>query len=366
MAATLGKADVPLETAVDCAAKLLAQSRCPVITGAGSDVAGMRAIFRLAARIAGTVDFLSASGAQNFYSAFTDKGMIFTTPREAGLRADVLLLVGPNAGRTEVIQDILSCDPVLSVGEGVPHEVVWLCSGDARKVLAEDDIMDIGGDVAALPGILAVLNACLHGHPQPVDGYGGISAMNYEEVAGRLMTARYGVIAWSVADLDPLAIETLRNTAAILNESTRIALLPLGLPSGIETAAQVSAWTTGFLPRTSFARGFPEFDPWRCDAERLIAEEECDVLLWVSSFAPSVPSWKTSIPIIALTVPGVRFHHPPAVHIETAIPGVTSDAEIYSETLQTIIRAEAETPSDIPTPVFILETLLTQLEEKAA
>lgn len=362
MAAINEKANVSLEAALDSAAEILTKSRHTVITGLGSDVAGTRAAFQLAARIGGTVDFLCAPGAQNYYATFADKGLMFTTPREASSRADVLLLIGPEAGRSDVIHEVLACDPVLSVGKGVPHEVVWLCSGGADNALSDDEAMKVGGDLAALPGILAVLNACLNAHPLPADGYGGLTAAHYEEIAGRLMTARFGVIAWSPTDLDTLAIESLINAVATLNQTTRMTMLPLGLKAGSATAALVSAWTTGFPPRTSFARGFPEFDLWRFDAARMVAAEECDALIWLSAFDPVAPSWKTRIPLIAFTPPGTNFDRPPNVHIKTAIPGVDADAEFYSETLQTLVHTKSIAITDTPTPASVLNALMNRME----
>jgi formylmethanofuran dehydrogenase subunit B len=362
MAAIEEKANVSLEAALSSAAEILTKSRHALITGLGADVAGARAAFRLAARIGGTVDFLRAPGAHNFYAAFADKGLMFTTPREASARADVLLLIGPDAGRSDIVHEILTCEPVLSVGEGVPHEVVWLCSGGADNALSEDEAMKVGGDVAALPGILAVLNACLNAHPLPAEGYGGLSAAHYEEIAGRLMTARFGVIAWSPADLDALAIESLVNAVTTLNQTTRVTMLPLGLKAGSETATLVSGWTTGFPPRTSFARGFPEYDPWRFDAARMVAAEECDALIWLSAFDPVAPSWKTRIPTIVLTPPGTSFSRPPDIHIKTAIPGVGADAEFYSETLQTLVHTKSAAVTDAPTPASVLSALFNRLE----
>jgi formylmethanofuran dehydrogenase subunit B len=221
--------------------------------------------------------------------------------------------------------------------------------------------------VAALPGILAVLNACLRGRPVPEQGYGGLSRVTYEEIAGRLMTARFGVIAWSPADLDAMAIESLVDATMHLNLTTRVTTLPLVGQAGAQTAALVSSWTTGFPPRTGFARGYPEYDPWRFDAARMVAAGECDAIVWISSFEASVPPWNSRIPTIAITAPGPVFATPPRVLIETAIPGVNSDAELYSDSIQALVHTPASgAATNAPAPAAVLTGILNQLEAAAA
>lgn len=369
MIATLASDEVPIDAALDRAAEILANSRMAVITGTGSDVAGVRAALRLAARIGGAVDFCRGP---NLQATMADTGMMFTTPREARNRADVLLLVGPEAGRSETIRQVLEGRPTLSAGEGAAREVLWLCPGSAANSLGGDDVTRLGGDVSAMHGILGVLHASAIGRAIPAEGYGGLSRAAYEDIAGRLITSRFGVIAFSPVDLDPLAVEALMALAGALNKGTRVTTLPLSGPAGGQTAALVSSWTTGFPPRTGFARGYPEYDPWRFDAARMVAAGECDALVWLSSLEATAPGWKSDVPLIAITAPGAVFNARPDVLIETAVPGVDVAAELYSETIQTLIHADAsananrtaETPG--PTPAAVLEGILTRLEAVTA
>jgi formylmethanofuran dehydrogenase subunit B len=312
------------------------------------------------------MDFCRDRGLLDYFGVIADRGTSFTTPREPRNRADVLLLVGPAAGRSETVAQIMSGKPVLSAGEGGVRDVLWLCEGGAGNALSSDDVMKLGGDLAAIHGILGVLNTALKGRPIPADGFGGLTQAAYEEIAGRLMTARFGVIAWSSEDLDALAMQSLLDAADHLNQSTRVTTLPLGGPAPAQTAALVSSWTTGFPARTGFARGFPEYDPWRFDAARLVTSGECDALVWVSSFEAAAPGWKADVPTIALTAPGTVFARAPEVFFRTAIPGTGADAELYSQSMQTLVHARATEPSDLPTPAAVLEGILDRLEAAAA
>ena len=94
--AWIGGKPVALERALAEAAELLAASRCPLIAGLGTDVAGARAAIDLAARIGAVVDHMNADELLRDLAVLREAGMMLTTPNEARLRADTLLLVGPS------------------------------------------------------------------------------------------------------------------------------------------------------------------------------------------------------------------------------------------------------------------------------
>jgi formylmethanofuran dehydrogenase subunit B len=364
MAAYIGKNEVPLETAITRIGGMLGAARMPVIAGLGADVAGVRAALRLAAHIGGALDFCRGAASQSLLRAIMDRGLMFTTPQEARNRADVLLLVGPAMGRSEAVLEILEGQPVLSAGEGARRDVLWLCPSPGDESLSRFDMLVAEPDFASIHGIFAMLNAAIRSHPMPADGFGGLSRQDYDEIAGRLITARYGVIAFSPEDLDPLAIEALFTFAEQLGHATRVTLLPVINDAGAQTAALVSAWSTGFPPRLGFARGYPEFDFWRYDAERLTRGGECDALLWLSPFAAKGPDWKTDIPVIAMTRAGAVFSRAPDILIETEIPG-EEGGEIYDPRTQLIRPAEGKSWA-APSPASILDRLTALVEARAA
>src|SRR5689334_7977182 len=86
---------VALATAIAEAAKLLAGSRLPVIAGLGADIAGARAAIALAQRIGGVVDHMHSDALMRDVAVMREAGAYVTTPSEARLRGDTLLLVGP-------------------------------------------------------------------------------------------------------------------------------------------------------------------------------------------------------------------------------------------------------------------------------
>jgi cytochrome c553 len=85
---------VTLDAAAAEAARLLAASRLPVVAGLGTDIAGARAAIALARRLGGAVDHMHSGALLRDLDVMREAGMMVTTPNEARIRGDVLLLVG--------------------------------------------------------------------------------------------------------------------------------------------------------------------------------------------------------------------------------------------------------------------------------
>src|SRR5690242_2839451 len=122
--AWIGGKPAPLEHALAEAAGLLAASRCPLITGLGTDIAGARAAISLAERIGATLDHMNAGPLLRDLAVVREAGMMVTTPNEARVRADVLLLVGSSLER-----DAPELTRWLGLGTDVKREIVRLCPG---------------------------------------------------------------------------------------------------------------------------------------------------------------------------------------------------------------------------------------------
>src|SRR5262245_48061146 len=113
--AWIGGKPAAVEHALAAAARLLAASRCPRVTGLGTDVAGARAAIGLAERIGAVVDHMNSDVLLRDLAVLREAGMMVTTPNEARLRADTLLLVGP------------------SLEKDAPELPEWLGIGAARE-----------------------------------------------------------------------------------------------------------------------------------------------------------------------------------------------------------------------------------------
>jgi formylmethanofuran dehydrogenase subunit B len=315
---------VALDAAAAEAAKLLAASRLPVVAGLGTDVAGARAAVALAQQIGGVVDHMHAGAVLSELDVVRTAGMLVTTPNEAALRADTLLLVGPGlaAAWPEIGRELLGREPDRHWVAG-RRRVIWLCAGTALALGAEvEPIERLGTDPAHLKVILGALRARIAGRPC---GRTALSAQALGDLAAALAAARFGVAVWAAAALDSLAIEMLSGIINDLNATTRFCGLPLAPSDNAAGVLQVCGWQSGLPMRTSFARGVAEHDPWRFNARRLIDSGESDCVLWISAYGPMTPDWKQDVPMIALSAPDADFRRPPRVLITVGRPGVDHD-----------------------------------------
>jgi formylmethanofuran dehydrogenase subunit B len=263
--------------------------------------------------------------------------MMVTTPSEARLRADMLLLVGPSLEKAAPdLRQWLGFDQARAADRSNGPATIRLCPGRAATAIAADTTLDC--DPARLPTLLAALRARVAGRPVEK---AAVPAKQIEEVAALLKSARFGVAVWSPTDLDALAIEMLCGIVADLNARTRFTGFSLAPTDNAMGVLQACGWMTGFPMRTGFGRFYPEHDPWRFEGVRMIAQREADCVVWISAYRAAPPPWGEGPPVIALTngeaVPGPH----PAIQIEVGRPGVDHASVEHCPPLGTLVALAA-------------------------
>jgi formylmethanofuran dehydrogenase subunit B len=301
----------------------------PVIAGLGADVAGARAAIALAKQVGGAIDHMHSKALLRDLDVMREGGMMVTTPNQARLRADLLLLVGP--GLIEAWPDLPA-----RLLTGVRRRVIWLCPGPGAR---QKGIDIVGDDPADLPILLAALRARCAGRPVAKLT---MAAESLDALAADLQQARFGVAVWSAAEHEGLSIEMLCGLVKDLNANTRFSGLPLAPPDNAAAVQQVSGWVTGFPLRTGFARGYAEHDPWRFDVTRLIDSGEADCAVWISACKSARPSWARDVPLIALTTDAEGM----AAQVAIAVgrPGIDHDAVEYLADTGTLAAFSASHP----------------------
>lgn len=340
-----GKA-AALDTAIAEAAKLLAASRHPLIAGLGTDVAGARAAIALAKRTGAVIDHMNSEALFRDLDVMRSSGVMLTTPLEVRVRADTLLLAGPELGEMpELPQRMFESARQTGADIGVERRIFWLCPGravaDPRFGGTAAEI--VGKERSDLPALLAALRARIAGRPT---GRARVSSSTLDRMATALKAARFGVAIWSPAALDALTIEMLCGMVDDLNARTRFTGLSLGPADNAVGVLQTCGWTTGLPMRTGFGRGFPEHDPWLFDSRRLIESRETDCVVWISAYRAAAPEWREAPPTIALTGRGASFPVSPHVHIEVGRPGVDHPGVQHLPLTGTLTAIEATQPSD--------------------
>jgi formylmethanofuran dehydrogenase subunit B len=331
-----------LSTAAATAARLLDASRQPLIAGLGTDVAGARAAIALARRIGAAIDHMKADALLRDLDVMREAGVMLTTPSEARVRADTLLLVG--SGVAEVgseLQQHLFGSMSEPGGGRMNRRIFGLCPG--RHSGASSNIAVIGHEAHDLPVLLAVLRARINGRPT---GPCPVPARVLGELADALKAARFGVAVWSAAELDQLAIEMLCGLINELNATARFSGLPLAPGDNAVGVLQVCGWMTGFPVRTGFGRSYPDHDPWQYCTARLVGSGEADCVLWISAYRAAVPEWSGGPPTIALAPRDAKFRNVPRVHIAVGAPGRDHDGVEHYAMIGTLAAISAAQPSE--------------------
>src|SRR6202021_1538891 len=154
----------------------------------------------------------------------------------------------------------------------------------------------------------------------------GLPLSNLDAIAATLRGARFGVAVWTAESLGAREIEMLHGLVRDLNETTRFSTLPLAVPDNGAGVLTACGWITGFPMRTGFGAGAPLHDPWRFDAERLVASGETDCVFLFSALGAAPPAWQSAVNVIALCDRTARFAKEPNVRIAIGRPGVDHDA----------------------------------------
>ena len=333
-----------LESAVAVAARLLAASRQPLIAGLGTDVAGARAAIVLAQRTGAIIDHMNSDAVLRNLDVMRSSGVMLTTPSEASIRAETLLVTGEirGAGGMELVQRLFH----QLAGQGdAKRRVFWLCPGGelANRLPDAINCTSIGKQQKHLPALLAALRARVAGRPTD---RAPVSAKVLDEVSAVLKEAQFGVAIWSAEALDALVIEMLCGLVGDLNATTRFCALPLAPGNNAIGVLQTCGWMTGMPMRTGFGRGFPEHDPWLFDSRRVIDDGETDCVVWIANYHARAPGWRDPPPTIALTGRDAGFSQQPRVHIEVGRPGIDHDAVEHMPLTGTLAAIDATQPND--------------------
>jgi formylmethanofuran dehydrogenase subunit B len=352
----VGGRDVELKEAIAAAAASIKAAKLPLFGGMATDVDGARAMMALADRAGGVIDHALSEAQYRNLRVLQTSGWITSTLTETRNRADLVIIAGSDVHKlhNRFFERII-CPPqsmfddvgkrtIVFIGEGLDTsaakgprigEVITLpCpSGRLMEVLGvlEARLRGAPLNVQEAPapkrsGILSALLSRSRGAGAETEEVAGIKLSLIDAVAEKCKAAHYGVIVWAPPSLNlpqaDLAVHLICEIVKDLNVTTRFAGLSLGGNEGTPSAASVATWQTGYPLRLSFANGKPEYDSYRYSIGRMLAENEGDLLLWLSSFTTDLGPPATRLPTIVLGTPGIRMSQPPHVFIPVGTPGV--------------------------------------------
>ncbi len=357
---------VSLETAVAKAANILRDVRQPLFGGCATDVAGMRALLALADRIGAVVDNTAFNNARRNMLALQDTGWMNTTLAELKNRCDVLLIVGTDLEgfAPRFFERYLWNEESMHLGNTNSREIIYLGkspSGTASTSPSGRQATILPCADADLPEVMAALSALLKGRKLQAQTIAGLAISDLQSILDKLKAANYGVICWGAAALAfehaELTVQAICSVVKdINNQGVRCSGFPLGGREGDQTANQVCGWTTGYPARVSFARGFPEYDPFLFETQLLLNNKEADALLWVQAFNVNPPP-STEIPCIVLGRSGMKFNKEPQVFIPIGTPGIDHAGHAYRLDNVVAIRLKKLRDSGLPSTAQVLSAI---------
>lgn len=337
-----------LETAVKAAAEILRASKAPLFAGLGTEVQGMRSLVRLAEKTGAIMDHMHSEATVRNTLALQNSGWQTTTLTEVKNRADLIIVVGT---------DIVTSHPRFfdrlvnnadSLFKQTQPEVIYLCK-DAPHTA---------------PDILNALNALVNGKTLHAETVAGISAASLNKVLAKVKAAQYTVIVWSPSKFDfphaELSVQSITRLIAKLNETSRVAGLPLNTGDGDTSVNNTSTWMTGFATRNRLTKGHFEYDPGSFSSKQQL--EQCDALLWTSTFnaypAPKTQGLKNTPPTIVIGHPDTPFDQQPAVFIPVGIPGLDHTGTMFRLDSAVALPLKKVRNTELPT----LSTVIQQIE----
>ena len=357
-----------LDDAVARAVELLRNARLPLIGGLGTDVAGARAALRLADRAGAVLDHMNSVTMLRNLLAVQDSGWMTATLGEVRNRADLLLVFGGHIEKQlpRFYERFFNEAESMFARHTGARELI-LIGRDADASIATDNVhtTTIPCPSDRLGEIAMTLRLLLLGQPLQAENVAGIAVSQLRDIVTRLADAQYGVVAWAASELDfphaELAVQAFSGLVKDLNTTTRCSGLPLGGNNGDYTFSQVATWQAGYATRISLAHGCPHFDPIQFHWERLLKNDEVDLLLWISAFDAkrTPPAGKT--PAIVLGRAGMQCGAEAEVFIPVATPGIDHNGHLYRCDSVVAVPLSALRVSDLPQVSGVLHAITESL-----
>lgn len=344
-----------LNSAIQAAASILSKANHPLFAGLGTEVQGMRAVMRLAKKTSATLDHMHSEGTVRNTLAMQNSGWQTTTLTEIKNRADVILAIGT---------DIVSSYPRFF------EKLVLNTNTLFNKPTPEVMYLGLAEEAVKLPEIMNALNALMNAK-NPLnktpdnDMIGGVTIVSLKLILQKLKAAKYGVVVWSAGALKfpqaELTVQSITQLIAKLNETNRVAGLPLNSGDGDSSVNNTSTWLSGYPTRSRFVNGHPEYDAYHFSTKRQLTN--CDALLWVSTFNAYLPP-ACEAPTIVIGHPDMQFEKQPDVFIPVGIPGVDHVGTMFRMDSSVAMPLKKLRETELPSLSEVVNKIIGQIEAK--
>jgi len=286
---TVDGREVDWEEAVAEAARILNGADSPLIYGLSSTATeAQRKVVELADRLGAIIDTTSSVCHGPTGLAMQAVGEPTCTLGEVRNRADLVIFWGANPAVSHVRH--FARYSTLPKGMLTPNGrrdrfVVVVDVRPTASTRKADLFLQIqpGADFE----VLATLRALVQAKEIEATTVGGIPTTQLKQLAERMKSCRFGVAFMGMGLTHTggrdLNVSEIFNLVAELNQYTRFSVIPLRGHGNVAGADQIMTWQVGYPFAVSLARGYAQYGPGEFSAVDVLAREEADAALILSS-----------------------------------------------------------------------------------
>ena len=321
--------DVSLDAAINRASQILKDASQPLINGMIADVQASRAAVALSEKTGAVIDHANSSTMRPNVAVMQRIGKVKTTLSEARNRADNVIIFGSQVldRFPRLIDRILRPEKSLGSEQTVNKTISIFDAANCETSDQINQYKDLNHhqlDAASLDEIIQAFHRIIQSTPELTDDTDHMTR-TLVELKNTLLSKNYTVLIWNTGLLDSVAaeqtIQTLTLIIKTLMKEIRCVGMPLGGSKGEITANQVVTWQSGVPLPTAFMSGVPVHDPVTHNAKSMLANQEADAMLWLSTYRSTDLPPETDIPTIVIGHANMQCKNA-AVFIPVGIPGI--------------------------------------------
>ncbi|HEX7628389.1 MAG TPA: formylmethanofuran dehydrogenase subunit B [Candidatus Methanoperedens sp.] len=284
--------EVSYEEAINEAAKILANSKRPLLYGWASAVCEVhKKGILLAEELGAIIDNTATVCHAPSTLAVHEKGLPSATLGQIKNRADVIVFWGSNPvhahprhmGRYSVFAKGLFAE---KGRKGRKVVVVDVRKTETANMADEFVQLEQGSDYL----VVSALRAILSGHADVVpESVGGVSKEQLTKLVDTLKTGKFiGIFFGMGLSQSKSRYKNIDNAISLvteLNAFTKCVITPMRGHYNVTGFGNVCAWETGFATAVDFARGAPYYNPGETAANDVLLRQETDAAMIIAGDA---------------------------------------------------------------------------------
>lgn len=335
-------------------ANLISAARTPLIIADAVDLAAAAAIVDLAKQASAHLDHVNPMGLAPMQEP--GQGYLGTTPSEADLRADTILIVGPvgyDPDSDAMLRRLMQ--------KKAGRKLIRICANDDTVPTTAAETFTL--DALSLRETLGLIHARLQ--EKPVNAPTAV-VEKVDTLVKTLSATKYGVALFAQGVIDDLSQFALMSLLNSLSKETRFSLLPFGIAPGQSELTRMSLSLTGLPPPLKFANNRATHDTWLHCARAVANRGEADLAVWISSTNNEPPEWLSkadkSVCICANTSPVANT----AIQVQIGLAGIDHDAIIEPDDIGAYIRVPARAPNTaVPSAATTIHAITKHIAQNA-